>query len=74
MSKRKHDEMEEVYETSLKRSHNIIIYTGTKRKLQNDEIHESKKPRRYPLDKLVAHYKGNISRNETARITFQFYT
>jgi len=48
--------------------------SGSKRKFVVEEIADSKKPRRYPLDKLIAHYKGNISRNETARVIFHFYT
>lgn len=62
----------------LKRKYEEIdkppILSGTKRKFRPEENQEPKKPRRYPLDKLIAHYKGNISRNETARIIFHFYT
>ena len=47
---------------------------GTKRKFRAEELAEPKKPRRLPLDILIAHYKGNISRNETARVIFHFYT
>ena len=47
--------------------------TGHKRKIQ-EEVKPIKKPRCIPLDKLVAHYKGNVSRNETARKVFHFYT
>ena len=71
MTKRKLEEIEEDY---CKAPSNIITLAGNKRKFQVNEIREFKKPRRYPLDKLIACYKGNISRNETARINFQFYT
>lgn len=74
MIKRKLEEIEQIEDNPYKRSRNIITLTGNKRKFQIDEIQAYKKPRRYPLDKLIAHYKGNISRNETARVTFQFYT
>jgi hypothetical protein len=46
----------------------------TKRKLAVTQ-HPNKRPRIYPfLNKLAAHYKGYLARNEIARKLFYFYS